>query len=65
MVDVDGAKVPVAVFGKGKKNLILLPGVGDPDEEMLDGLVTTVDISLLKDFIEKGGEIFLLSDENR
>ncbi|MBR3611019.1 MAG: alpha/beta hydrolase [Oscillospiraceae bacterium] len=29
MVDVDGAKVPVAVFGKGKKNLILLPGVGD------------------------------------
>ena len=37
----------------------------EPDEEMLDGLVTTVDISLLKEFIENGGEIFLLSDENR
>ncbi len=29
MVDIDGAKVPVAAFGKGKKNLIMLPGLGD------------------------------------
>ncbi len=29
MVDIGMAKVPVAVFGKGKRNLIMLPGVGD------------------------------------
>ena len=29
MVDIGGAKVPVAAFGKGEKNLIVLPGVGD------------------------------------
>ena len=29
MVDIGGAKVPVAVFGKGNRNMIMLPGVGD------------------------------------
>ncbi len=29
MVDIGGAKVPVAVFGKGKRSLIMLPGLGD------------------------------------
>lgn len=29
MVDIGSAKVPVAVFGKGKRNIIMLPGVGD------------------------------------
>lgn len=29
MVDIGSAKVPVAVFGKGTRNIILLPGVGD------------------------------------
>ncbi|MBQ5321880.1 MAG: alpha/beta hydrolase, partial [Oscillospiraceae bacterium] len=29
LVDIGGAKIPCAVFGKGKKNLILLPGLGD------------------------------------
>ena len=29
MVDIGDAKVPCAVFGRGKKNLIMLPGVGD------------------------------------
>lgn len=29
MVDIGGAKVPCAVFGKGEKNIIMLPGVGD------------------------------------
>ena len=29
MVDIGGAKLPVAVFGKGKRNIIMLPGVGD------------------------------------
>ncbi len=29
MVEIGGGKVPVAAFGKGEKNLILLPGVGD------------------------------------
>ena len=29
LVDIGGAKIPCAVFGKGKKNLIMLPGLGD------------------------------------
>ena len=29
MVDIGGAKIPAAAFGKGKKNLIMLPGLGD------------------------------------
>lgn len=29
MVDVNGVKTPCAVFGKGSKNIIFLPGVGD------------------------------------
>ena len=29
LVDIGGAKIPCAVFGKGKKNLIILPGLGD------------------------------------
>ena len=29
MIDIEGAKIPCAVFGKGKKNLIMLPGLGD------------------------------------
>lgn len=29
MVDIGGAVVPVAKFGKGKRNIIMLPGVGD------------------------------------
>ena len=29
MVDMGEAKLPVAVFGKGKRNIIMLPGVGD------------------------------------
>ena len=29
MVDIEGAKVPCAVFGKGEKCVIILPGVGD------------------------------------
>lgn len=29
MVDIGGAKMPVAVFGTGDKNIIMLPGVGD------------------------------------
>ncbi|MBQ6876772.1 MAG: alpha/beta hydrolase [Oscillospiraceae bacterium] len=29
MVDIGEAKVPVAVFGKGTENIIMLPGVGD------------------------------------
>ena len=29
LVDIGDAKVPVAAFGKGKKNLIMLPGLGD------------------------------------
>ena len=29
IVDIGGAKIPCAVFGKGKKNLIMLPGLGD------------------------------------
>ena len=29
MLDIGGAKIPCAVFGKGKKNLIMLPGLGD------------------------------------
>lgn len=29
MVEANGAKMPCAVFGKGSKNIILLPGVGD------------------------------------
>lgn len=29
LVDIGGAKVPVAAFGKGEKAMILLPGVGD------------------------------------
>ena len=29
MVNIGGAKVPVAVFGRGKRNIIMLPGVGD------------------------------------
>ena len=28
-VEIGGAKFPVAVFGKGKRNIIMLPGVGD------------------------------------
>ena len=29
MLDIGGAKIPCAVFGKGKNNLIMLPGLGD------------------------------------
>ena len=29
LVDIGGAKIHCAVFGKGKKNLIMLPGLGD------------------------------------
>ena len=29
LIDIGDAKVPVAVFGKGEKSFILLPGVGD------------------------------------
>ncbi len=29
IVDIGGAKIPCAVFGKGRKNLIMLPGLGD------------------------------------
>ena len=29
LVDIGGAKIPCAVFGKGRKNLIMLPGLGD------------------------------------
>lgn len=29
MTDIGGAKIPCAVFGKGKRNLIILPGLGD------------------------------------
>ena len=29
LVDIGGAKIPCAVFGTGKKNLIMLPGLGD------------------------------------
>ena len=29
LIDIGGAKIPCAVFGKGKKNLIMLPGLGD------------------------------------
>ena len=28
-IDIGGAKIPCAVFGKGRKNLIMLPGLGD------------------------------------
>lgn len=29
LVDIGGAKIPCAVFGRGRRNLIILPGLGD------------------------------------
>ena len=29
LADIGGAKIPCAVFGKGRRNLIILPGLGD------------------------------------
>lgn len=29
LIDIDSAKIPCAVFGKGKRKLIMLPGLGD------------------------------------
>ena len=29
LIDIESAKIPCAVFGKGSKNLIILPGLGD------------------------------------